>query len=209
MGVFDRRRRGGEDVRRHDALSQVVDAFEAIAPPGDAEVAGPEQPFEGRLAVGPAPPRSLGGPAVGQVAGGDRAAVAHLAEDGRDVAGSVALDAVDIAPPSITQVDPCASAKRVRRHGHQAGGVAPVLEQLAVPLGALLDQRPRIGTEPGEGGQLVGPDQGVDRIDLDEADPIDQAAQVAAADATRGPCLGEALRGQRDAPRGRGRDPGK
>ena len=202
VGVLDGRRREGEDVGRHDPLGQVVDPLEAVAAPRDAEVAGPVQPLEDLLAMGPAPPRPAGGPAVGQLAGRERAAIAHLGQHGSRVARPLALDPVDRSPPAVTKALHAPAPQRLGRHRHQAGGVAPVLEELAVALGALLDERPPVRPQPGEHRQLVGPDEHVDRVDLEEPGPIDEAAQVAAVDPACRARVGEALRGEDDAPRG-------
>ena len=55
--------------------------------------------------------------------------------------------------------------------------MTPVLEQLAMALGQVLDERPRVRPEAREDRQLVRPDQDVDGVDLDEADPLDHATE--------------------------------
>ena len=55
--------------------------------------------------------------------------------------------------------------------------------------------------EAGEQRQLLAAHEHVDRVDLDQADPVEHPADVAAVDAARRPRLGEALGGERDAPR--------
>ena len=87
--------------------------------------------------------------------------------------------------------------------------MAPVLEELAMALGQVLEERPRVGPEPGERRQLVRADQDVDGVDLEEADPLGQPTDRGAADGTRRPGVTEALRGEGDPARGRRGQPGK
>ena len=55
----------------------------------------------------------------------------------------------------------------------------PVLEQLAGGDG-VGDQRAGVGAEPGEQGQFLAAHGDVDRVDLDQADVVEDAAQVLA-----------------------------
>ena len=55
---------------------------------------------------------------------------------------------------------------------HERGLVHPVLEQLAGVAG-VGDQRPRVRPEAGEQRQLLAAHEHVDRVDLDQADPVE------------------------------------
>ena len=57
-----------------------------------------------------------------------------------------------------------------------------------------------MGTESGEDRQLLRAHEHVDRVDLDQADAVEHAAQVPAVDAALRPGIGQPLRGEADAP---------
>jgi hypothetical protein len=61
----------------------------------------------------------------------------------------------------------------------------------------------RVRSESGEEGQLLRPDEDVDGVDLDDTDPLKDAAHVAAVDAAAGPRVDETLGGERDPARRR------
>ena len=61
--------------------------------------------------------------------------------------------------------------------------MGPVLEDLTVGRG-LREQLAEMRSEPGEQRHLLAPDEDVDRVDLDDADLGEHAAEVAAIDAS-------------------------
>src|SRR6056297_124491 len=84
--------------------------------------------------------------------------------------------------------------------GDVAGLVDPELEKVAVS-GGVVDQGARVGTEPREEREFLASHQHVDRVDLDESHPVDDATQVPTIDAPGGAWVVEPLRAQRQAPR--------
>ena len=77
--------------------------------------------------------------------------------------------------------------------------MAPVLEQAPRRVvGGAVERLAVVRAEAGEAGQVVRPREHVDRVDLDQADAVEQAPDRAPVVPPR---LGEALRGQRGAPR--------
>lgn len=83
---------------------------------------------------------------------------------------------------------------------HQRRLVRPVFEQLLAAVGEVGKQVPGMDAEAGEEGQLVGTDEHVDRVDLNQPDRRQRPPGVAGVDPSGRPALTEALRHQRDAP---------
>ena len=90
-------RRQGDDVGRQHALGEVVDALERAAPRCRGDEAGEEQPFDGELAVVPAPPGAAPFAAVGQLRRGERSAVGDLAQHRVDVLCLLLAKAMQLA----------------------------------------------------------------------------------------------------------------
>ncbi len=80
------------------------------------------------------------------------------------------------------------------------GLVDPVFEQLA-GRGGIGDQRSGMRPEAGEQRQFLAAHQDVDRIDLDQTDPVEDLAQMSPIDPPSRAPIGEALGAQRDSPR--------
>ena len=98
----------------------------------------------------------------------------------------------------------------MRRERQQRGLVRPELEQPALALAAPGDAVEMIAvvvSEPREQRQVVRARQHVDRIDLQQAQPVDGALDVAGVGGAVGAGDAEALGGERDAAGGGG-DPG-
>ena len=70
-------------------------------------------------------------------------------------------------------------------HRHHGGLVGPLLGELAPPVGELVQPRAVVGAEAGERHQMVGRDEDVDEVDLQQAEAVDQPAKVADVDAAR------------------------
>src|SRR5262249_29977010 len=176
---------------------QIVDALEARPALGGCDSSGPEQPFERRLGVAPAPPAAMPALAV-EIRGGERAALYYLAIDTLDVVGIIA------AEPGYSLVDTLAARRPLHAPAHQRPGldrqerclVRPVFEEQPLPaLGRAVDQRERIGAEPGKHRHIVRPDKHVHGIHLQKPVAGEHLLQVAAVGRTYGPRLGKALCG--------------
>ena len=76
--------------------------------------------------------------------------------------------------------------------------MAPVLEHLAGPPQPPVQGRAVVGTEPGEKGHVMGAAEDIDRVELDEADSIDDAPEMTHVDPACGPRVVKALGAQRD-----------
>ena len=120
-----------------------------------------------------------------------------------DVAGTPLLER-EVARPLVLAVHPPA-VQVVVSHVDVRRLVHPVLEQLT-GRGGIGDERARVRAEPGEQRQLLAAHQHVDRVDLDQADPVEHAAQVPAIDPALRARVGEALRAEGDATRRGERD---
>ena len=72
--------------------------------------------------------------------------------------------------------------ERFVRDGEQAGGVRPVLEELAVRARQLLEVRHVVGAETAERDDELGACDHVDRVELDHADGVDEGSEVALPD---------------------------
>ena len=75
------------------------------------------------------------------------------------------------------------------------GHVAPVLEQLPRPR-RVGDERAWVRAETSEERQLLAAHENVDRVDLDQPDPVEHPSQVAAVDAADRTPIGETLGGE-------------
>ena len=136
VGLGGRRRR--QDGGGQHPFGEVVDPLEAAPGPG-GDLAGPEQPFERLLAVGPVPPAGLARP-VREIAAGQRARPLDLAPDGVDIARRVARRSGRARSRSRR---PLRRAIRQRNSGcistgMKRGLMAPVFEQAGPPAPGLL-----------------------------------------------------------------------
>ena len=86
--------------------------------------------------------------------------------------------------------------------GYQRRLMSPVLDHLARPPADRLGQVHRIVAETGEEGKEVGPGDNVDRVELDDPDPIDDPAEMADIDLS-----GRARCRQNPAPPGQSDEP--
>ena len=176
LGVGGARRRV---LLGDDPLGQVVDLVEA-GPPSDRQLARAPEIFERGLLRLPPPPPLLAGPLSLEIAGHQRPllddALAHVA-DHRLRLGPDALH-----PPRMLQ-HPAAVALEadlpvgIPRGGDGRGVVRPVLEEPALALQEPLQQARLIPLEPGGEDQMMRPLDHVDRVDLDEAHPLDQLVE--------------------------------
>ena len=188
--------RPGEDVRRDDPLGEVVDASEVARTASGRDLPAPEEVLERDLAVVPVPPRALLADALLEVAGRQGTVVGHPLQHLLDVTGAPFTQLEVPAPLVVAGHVPAVQV--VVLGGHVGGLVHPVLEQLAVG-GRVGDERTWVWAEPGEQRQFLAAHQHVHRVDLDDADALEHAAQVPAIDTPGGARIGESLRRERDA----------
>ena len=200
------RRRRGKDGIGEDAFGEVVDALEAT-PRRSRDAPGPEEPFEGALAVAPAPPasRSLERPngfAVRQLPGAERAALPHCPQHGLDEVGPLATEPRDARIDTFAAGGPfhAPAQERLQVEPHQRSLVPPIFEEAApAPMvGRLVEESRIIGAKPREERHVVGAREDVDGIDLDKAEPIEGPRDIPSGDDPRPPGS-ETLRGERDA----------
>ena len=173
-----------QDALRDDPFGEVVHAGEVGRPAHRGEGPGIQQMFERDLAVVPVPPRPLRTHSLLEVAGDEWALVAHPRQYVVDEMRLVAPDPGNRLPTMVLRHVP--PQVRVELDGHMAGLVDVELEQI-MGSGGVGDQRTRMRSEPGEQRQLLAADEHVDRVDLDEPHPVDDAAEMPAVDAARRP----------------------
>jgi len=102
----------------------------------------------------------------------------HFVEEARTT-----LLEIPVATPLVVTAH--LPAQQVVQFGrHVAGLVNPILEQLARGR-RLRDQGARMWAQTREQWQFLAAHQHVDRVDLDEADPVEHAPRVAAVDPAR------------------------
>ena len=152
--------------------------------------------FERDLAVVPVPPRLLRPDPLLEVAGDEWALVADPRQHVVDEMRLVAPDPGDRPPAMVLGHVP--TQVRVQFDRHVTRLVDVELEQLVRGRG-VGDQRSRMRSQPGEQWQLLAAYEDVDRVDLDDPHPVDDAAEMTAVDTTSGPRIVEPLRGERDA----------
>ena len=206
LRVFDRGSRHGEDSRRDNSLRQIVHALEA-ATSRRRELARGEQRFNRALAVAPSPPSAPARAGAGDFASRERAALANLVERRLHEARTAPIE---LPNPRIVVLVIFSR----RRHSpaqqwmhlewHQRRHVSPILEQLA--RGRRSDPRRvenfrRVTTETRKQRQVMRSHQHVDRIDLQQPDLRDDAAQMPPVETRTWPRRREPLRRQRNPPR--------
>ena len=199
--------RPGQDVGGQDPLGKVVDPLEA-GPADGGQAPRPVEPLEGQLALAPPPPRAAALAGLAQRRRGEAAPLGHLGQDGLDERRLLGGEAGQ-PRPRVPGCRPGHSPahQRVGLHREERLLVRPVLEQGALLVGKPFQHVPRVGAEPGEQRQVVGPHQHVDRVDLEQPDPPQDPAHVAGVDPARRPPVGEPLGGQRHPARLRRREP--
>ena len=192
---------------RQHALGEVVDPFEGAAPRRRGDEAGEEQPFDGELAVVPAPPGAAPFAAVGQLRRGERPAVGDLAQHRVDVFRLLLPEEMQLAlavAGILAGALHAPAEQGMRAERQQRGLVRPELEQPALALAAPGDAVEVIAgvvAQPREQRQVVRPRQHVHRIDLQETQPIDGALDVTGIEQPAGAGRAETLGGQCDASR--------
>ena len=195
-GVGLARGRGGQHRRRQHPLGKVVQPGEVVDPPAGGDPPRVEEPLERQLGVVPVPPRPLGSGPLRQLARHDGPALGHHLVDGLDIARAFRAHPGDAAPRVLGGTGHLPTEQRMLRGRDVRGLVAPVLEELAGG-GGLRQEVAGMGPEAGEEGQLLGPHQHVDGVDLDQPDPVEHAPQVAAIDPALRARVGEALGSER------------
>ncbi len=171
LGVLGRRRGRGDHLRRQHPLGQVVEALE-VPPPRRADLAGPEEPLDGALRIGPVPPGpgSLGA-SLGELGGGDRPPVADLLEDPLHQVRTLVADPEHPAPCLGVGTLHAPAKQRLKRDREERRLVAPVLEKApGGPVGGVVERGARVGAQAGESGQVVRALQDVHRVHLHHAD---------------------------------------
>ncbi len=114
--------------------------------------------------------------------------------------GRSSLHAAHPAPGVVGGAVHAPAQVRLQAHRQQRGLVAPVLEQPSRGVvGEPVERLDRVGAEAREGGQVVRALEDVDRVDLHDAEALDQRAQLAGAGRRVGPRGGESGRAESDA----------
>jgi hypothetical protein len=184
----------GEHVGGDHPLGEVVQPGEVVRSPACRDLTGAEQVLERELAVVPVPPRALRPVAHLEVARHDRALGAHPVEH--------PSTSDRFAPPTCAATPAGMLVHRPPLQGMELdrgrGTPRAPSTRTARRAGRVVDQRARMRAEPGEQRQLLAAHQHVDRVDLDEPHPVDDAAQVTPIDATGRARVGEPLRAERE-----------
>jgi len=182
-------------LRRDDTFGEVIVAGEgSAAGGGDASLM--EEVFEGDLALTPAPPGAAALGSFGEVADGNRAVVADFFEYAPDVIATFVGELLD-APVGVLLHTMPEEVKELDRD--KAGGMAPVLEEVAALVGVVVEELRRVGAEARKEGQIVRSDEHVDRVELQHTDAVEDAAQVGGHDASSARArISEALGGECD-----------
>ena len=178
------RTRGRSRVRQAEVTSPAQNRYSRASLTSDQSHQGPDRR-----------PRS------GSWASRSRAAVigpraAHVVEHGLDQLRAIADDPAHPAPRVVLDLGHPPPHQRLGGHRQQARLVAPILEQ--GPWGALrhpVEQHRVVRPEPAECGQVVGPRQHVDRVNLKQPGAAHQGSQVPRG-RPRGPRRGQPLRRQ-------------
>ena len=193
-----------EQLGREHLPGQRIHPLKSNAP-GTDHVAPTKEHFQARFHVGPPPPR----PAalvrvVLDLAGPHRPLRGQLGEQpvehrpirlGPDAGGAGRQIAVVLHPPPQQRPG-------VERHERRL--VRPVLRVTCLPAGAEpVELGLVIATEPAERGQVVTALEHIDRVDLQQSEPVDQRIQLTDA-GSRHPDAAEALRCQGNAASQRG-----
>ncbi len=202
LRVLVARRRCGQHVRRQHSVAHVVEAFEVASPTGRRDISRVEEPFEDGLAVRPAPPRASLRPRIAELRRGDRAPFPDLGQHSLDVARSLASHEVDHSERTGSRSFHPPAQEGMESDRHEGGHVAPVLEQLAAAFREIRERGAGVRPEAREQRELVGSDEHVHRVDLEDSHSTQPASDVAEIDAPRGPRISEPLRGKSD-PTGR------
>jgi hypothetical protein len=198
---------GGRSVEhglRDDALGDVVASLE-VAAAGGGDPTGPEQELQRCLGVGPvpAPVLAAAGLVPGDVPRGDRTDVEHLGVHLLDVARTLLGEPGDPSPGLEALLGPLHPPphQRMQVDRQQRRLVSPVLEQLVVAVGQIVDEGHRIGPEPGVRRKVVRPGEHVDAVDLEQRRVPQHPAQVAPVRCRGRAGDAEALRDDGEAPR--------
>ena len=197
-------RRRAEELWAERLLGQRVDALEP-APLDAHDVARAEHHLEGSLDVGPAPPRPA--PFVGVMLdrrGGQRAVRRELgAQPDRELA--VFCDPT--AP--IAAFRPVLGAPELEQRPELSRDVGrlmrPVLDHAPpLPVREAVEQRTIVAADPAERRQVVASLEDVDRVDLQESEPLDDPRERPACRAHRAAGARSPARRARFGARGRG-----
>ncbi len=185
--------RQSQQLRWKHPLRQIVEPLEA-APGSGRDLARPEQELERSLAVAPAPPGALAAPAIGQLRGADGPAGPDLRQGRLHEAAALETEAGDIGPwphtaPSALHAP---AQERVLRQREERGFVAPILEECSIPssIGQPVEEVALVGTQAGEEREVMRADEDIDGVDLQEAQALDRAADMARIGRPGRPLLG-------------------
>jgi hypothetical protein len=133
--------------------------------------------------------------------GGQRTVAADLVEHPGDQLGLLDGDPAHPAPGVGVRAGHPPAQRRLEVDREQGSLVAPVFEEVAgPPVRRPVEQVGRIGPESAVQREVVGPLQHVDRIHLEQADPVEHPTQVTTGRHAARRRVGEPLGGQRDPP---------
>ncbi|MCY1431433.1 hypothetical protein D9M71_474010 [compost metagenome] len=197
-----------DGVRKHrrgnHPLRQIVEPFES-APSGNGHFTGSEQPFQRMLFRAPVPPGA--GPFLTgrQAAGPQRALLLDRRQHPANCVLLLTTEARQLLINVLATSGTLHAPAHQREHGkwQQRGFMPPILEQRTTPAltpGSLVEQIGGVVTEAGKQRKVVRTHQCIDRIDLQNAQPFDQAIERNSLDRRwRRPPV-EPLGGQRQTP---------
>ena len=177
------------------SLGDVVHPHE-VAPIRGGHPPLDEQHLQSDLPIRPVPHRAIRvfEPGIFEIGGLQRPPLPDFFENGIQVAGPGRQHLLgrgpDVPPFHAPSKQSVVSHREYRRH------VAPVLEHLPRPPYPIVEGVPVVGAKAGEEGQIVGPAEGVHRIELDDEGPIQHPPKMPDVDPAGRPGLGEALRGE-------------
>ena len=123
----------------------------------------------------PAPPALLALAAFRDIAGAERPALRHLRVHPRHPSAFLGSH---VGARRLGMLEHAIADERIQIDRQQAGGVSPVLEQLALLVGERVEQIQAIRSEPCECGHIVRADEHVHRVDLEQVKPRRQGAQM-------------------------------
>jgi hypothetical protein len=202
----------GDVGRGQDPLGEVVDLVEA-GPPRDRQLAGAPEVLQRGLLGLPPPPGLVGplGALVLEVAGHQGPLAGDALADVVDHPLRVGADALH--PPGVLEHAPAVALEAdlpigVPDRGDGRGVVRPVLEEPPVALQEPFEEARLVALEAGGEGQVVRPLDDVDRVDLDEAHPLDDVVESAGGRPAAG-IVEQPLGAQQQAPGRGGGDSGE
>jgi len=170
-----------EDGPWQYVVRHIVEPLEATSP-RHCHLACGEQPFQRMLLLAPVPPGAGPFLARRQAAGAQGPLFAHRRQHPGDhvLAFAAELRKLAVDATAVGSVGHAPAQHWVETQRQQRGLMAPVFEQLALAAaapGELVEHGGSVVAQAGEQRQVVGADQGVDRVDLQHAQALQHALE--------------------------------